>query len=81
MAAASQYDFWMVDEGCLVGLRAISDDAKDWMLDNIQENDSQLGQVQYIDSAYAGPILNDLLTEGYVITSPKGRLNLVHANA
>jgi len=79
MAAASNFDFWMVDEGTMIGLRAISLDAKDWMHNNIQDNVQKLGDVQYIDNDCAWIILEDLLKEGYVITSPRGNLEFTNA--
>lgn len=79
MALAANFDFWFCQEyGFGIGLRAISEDAQEWVTEHIAPNDMKLGSIQYIEDRYAHIILHDLLTEGYVITSPQGVLELVN---
>jgi hypothetical protein len=75
---ASNVDFWFRNEhGFGIGLRAVSQDAKEWVEENIAPNDMVLGSIQYIEDRFAHIILRDLLEEGFEVRSPQGRLELV----
>lgn len=64
---ASDVDFRVSDEGTIILLWGISDDAVGWVSEHLPEDCTRFGSAYVIERRYAGPILDGIDADGLVV--------------